>query len=88
MKLNIYIYTHQGRTYMYIYIYIYIYILLAIINNKSRSFYRVFVNDSLFAVIVSIIMHEIVASIEVLCTIIGFPDLTSRQDLFSLDEYF
>ena len=86
MKLNIYIYIPIRDVHTHTYIYIYI--LLAIINNKSRSFYSVFVNDSLFAVIVSIIMHEMVANIEVLYTIIGFPDLTTRQDLFSLDKYF
>ena len=47
-----------------------------------------FVDDSLFSQIREIIKHAVVASIEALYIILGFPDIERRQDPLSLDKYF
>ena len=47
-----------------------------------------FVDDSLFAQIRSVMPDSMAASIEALYIILGFPDVQIRQDPLSLDKYF
>ena len=47
-----------------------------------------FVDDSLFAQIRSVMPHSMAASIEALYIILGFPDVQIRQDPLSIDKYF
>ena len=47
-----------------------------------------FVDDSLFTNTASVIKHAMVASIEALYIVLGFPEETIRQNPLSLDKYF
>ena len=46
-----------------------------------------FIDDSLFVATALIIKHAMAASIEALYIVLGFPDLTARQNPLNLDKY-
>ena len=48
------------------------------ILDKLRTYYNMFVDDSLVVATALIIKHEMAASIEALYIVLGFPDLTAR----------
>ena len=56
--------------------------------EKSRTFYNMFVDDSLFVVVEPSIRHVMAATIEALYIVLGFLDLKARQDPLSLDKYY
>ena len=47
-----------------------------------------FVDNNLFAQTKDIIKHAMAASIEALYIILGYPEISKRQDSLSLDKYF
>ena len=58
------------------------------VQDTKKTIYNMFVDDSLFAQIRSVMPHSMAASIEALYIILGFPDVQIRQDPLSLDKYF
>ena len=46
-----------------------------------------FVDDSLYVHIEPVIRHSMAASIEALYMVLGYPDITARQDALSLDKF-
>ena len=58
------------------------------IVDISRISYNMFVDNSLFVAVAIVIKHTMTASIEVLYIVLGFLDLTARQDSLSLDKDF
>ena len=57
------------------------------IVDKLRVSHNKFIDDSLSVATTSIIKHIMVARIETLYIVFGFPDLTARQDPLNLDKY-
>ena len=55
--------------------------------DNLRTSYKMFVDNSLFVTTALIIKHAMAANIEALCIVLGFPDLTARQNPLSLDKY-
>ena len=51
-----------------------------------KTTHSMFVDDSLFANTESIINHAMVASIEALHIVLGFPEETIRHNLLNLDK--
>ena len=57
------------------------------ISNANSTAYNMFVDDSLYVHIEPVIRHSIAASLEALYMVLGYPDITARQDALSLDMF-
>ena len=58
------------------------------VQDLFRTTYNIFVDDSLFAIVASIIKHAMTTSIEAFYLVLGLPDDLVRQNSLSLDKYF
>ena len=58
------------------------------VQDLFRTTYIIFVDDSLFAIVASIIKHVMTTSIEAFYLVLGLPDDLVRQNPLSLDKYF
>ena len=57
------------------------------ISDANSIAYNMFVDDSLYVHIEQVIRHSMAASIEALYMVLGYPDITTRQDALSLDKF-
>ena len=57
------------------------------ISDANSTAYNMFVDDSLYVHIEPVIRHSMAASIEALYMVLGYPDITARQDALSLDMF-
>ena len=57
------------------------------ISDAKSTAYNMFVDDSLYVHTKPVIRHSMAASIEALYMVLGYLDITARQDALSLDNF-
>ena len=58
------------------------------VSDSTSTTYNMFVDDSLYVHIASVIKHSMAASIEALYIVLGYPNDNIRIDALSLDKFF